>query len=584
MAGGGSRRAHGAGWMLGSLAGYLLAAALLCWPALTDISGRLVGAGADPIQRLWFLAWVPFAIGHGAWPLTSSYLDHPLVVNLMWNNATPLLAVVAWPVTAAFGPIPAYDLLMTLALGLSAWTAALVAARHLRHRLSALAAGLLFGFSPYMVGEAAGGHLPLVVAVGPPLLLWLGDAILITGRGPRWALGLGLGGLLGAQLLVSEEVLTTELLVAALAGGLLAIAAPRAAMRRLGRAWPGLAIAAVVFAVIAGGPLLLQLTGPGHLAGAPLQPPGRFVADLANLFVPTRLLLLAPHGALAVSRRFTAGVAESTAYIGPPLALTLLLALVLRRRSRWTWALAAATALVFLFALGPTLHVGGRSTGVPLPWRVVGGLPVLRSVLPARLTLYGFLGAALLLGLGLDSLRQRLPGRLGTWLAAGCAAVALAPLLPRALPATAAGAPAFFRTAAVDRIPQGAVVAVAPVATILDARAMLWQVVGGLRFRMPWGYVIHRGGDGAAAENRLGPPLARALFTIEFGGRPTPAAQLRGAIARELRREDLAWIVVGPMAHERSAIRYVTGALGSPPAAVAGVELWRVPAPAAGSS
>ncbi|HVA21647.1 MAG TPA: hypothetical protein VNN74_06090 [Candidatus Micrarchaeia archaeon] len=570
------KRAEPGRWRPWDLCGYALLAGLLCGAALASPQHRLVGAGADPIQRLWFLAWLPFAAGHHLSPLVTTYLDHPLRVNLMWNNATPLLGLLAWPVTSAVGPVVAYDLLMALALTLSAWTASLVCARYVRHHLPAAVAGLLYGFSPYMVAEAAGGHLPLVAAVTPPLLLALLDEICVRQRRPPAGLGLGLGLVCCAQLLLGEELLTTGLLVACLTLLLLAFGAPRRAVRQARRAAPALAVASLTAIAGSAVPLLTQLGGPGRLTGASLQPAGVFVTDLANLVVPTRLLVLAPHAAVALSSRFTAGLGESGAYLGLPLLAALAAAVALRRRERWTWLLLAVTAAVLVASLGPVLHVAGRSTRIALPWRLLEGLPLLRNVLPARLVLFAFLGAALLLALGLDRVQERRPGRVGVALAAAVALLALVPLLPRTLPSSPAVVPAFFRSRAVDRLAQGSVVAVAPVPTIRDARAMLWQVASGMRFQMPWGYVIHRTRDGAAQENRLSPPLARALVTIEFGGRPSRAGAIRPAIAQELRREQVGWVVVGPMAHEGRAATYVSAALGERPRRIAGIDLWRV--------
>ncbi len=573
---GGVRSGRGPDLLLPALALYVLLAVVVCGGALAAPADRLVGSGADPIQRLWFLAWLPFAALHHQDPLVTRYLDHPLRVNLMWNNATPLLGLLAWPLTAAAGPALAYDWLVAAALALSAWVAALVARRHVRHRLAAVAAGLLYGFSPYMVGEAAGGHLPLVVAASPPLLLALGDTIWVRRR-TSIGLGIALGAVLAAQLLVSEEVLTTAALVGALVVVAIGVLGPRAALhppRHVGRT---LASAVVTFGLVAAWPLLVQFHGPGRLTGVPLQPPGRFVTDLANLVVPTRLQLLAPAAATRLTDHLSGGLAEAGGYLGLPLCVLMAAAAIRWWRQPWVRVLAAVTLVVALASLGPTLHVAGRSTGVPLPWRVLQGRPLLANVLPARLMLYVFLGSALLLALVVDHIQARWSGWRGRSVAVVVAAVALVPLVPRALPWSPATVPPFFRTAALDRIAPASVVAVAPIPTILDARAMLWQAVAGLRFQMPFGYVIHRQPGGASSENRLSPPLARALVAIEVGGRAAPAAAERPAVRRELRQEGVRWVVVGPMAHEAAAVRYVTALVGRSGVRVGGVEVWRLP-------
>ena len=52
----------------------------------------------------WFLAWTPFALGHGLNPFFTNYIDFPLGVNLASNTSVPLLGFLAAPVTLALGP------------------------------------------------------------------------------------------------------------------------------------------------------------------------------------------------------------------------------------------------------------------------------------------------------------------------------------------------------------------------------------------------------------------------------------------------------------------------------------------------
>ncbi len=45
----------------------------------------------------------------------------------------------------------------------------------------------------------------------------------------------------------------------------------------------------------------------------------------------------------------------------------------------------ALTGVAAVLSLGPTLLVGGRGTGIPLPWAFFENLPLLPSLIPARL-------------------------------------------------------------------------------------------------------------------------------------------------------------------------------------------------------
>ena len=61
----------------------------------------------------------PFALSHGLNPFLTSYLNAPFGVNLVVNTSMTLLAIVGWPVTAAIGPVAAFNVLLRLGIALS---------------------------------------------------------------------------------------------------------------------------------------------------------------------------------------------------------------------------------------------------------------------------------------------------------------------------------------------------------------------------------------------------------------------------------------------------------------------------------
>src|SRR5215212_1232938 len=75
----------------------------------------------------------------------------------------------------------------------------------------------------------------------------------------------------------------------------------------------------------------------------------------------------------------------NSAYLGLPMLLVLA-ALGVRWRSEAVVRIGLALmAVAAVFSLGPTLLVGGRDTGIPLPWAFFENLPLLPSLIPARL-------------------------------------------------------------------------------------------------------------------------------------------------------------------------------------------------------
>ncbi|HUY98233.1 MAG TPA: hypothetical protein VMW47_11555 [Verrucomicrobiae bacterium] len=555
------------------LLGYLALAALLGARAWSDPRATLLGSPQDAIQHIWFLRWLPFALAHGHDPLLTRFLDHPGPVNLMWNNATPLLAAVAAPITLTLGPVAAYLVLLIGAVTVSAWTAYLLAARLVAHRAAAWVAGLAYGFSPYVLTQATGSHLPLVTIPGPPLLLLCLHELVGRRRVRPVAVGVGVGCVLAAQLLTNEELLLTELLMGAVTLVVLAGLRPSRVREHLARLSAAAGSALVCFAVVAAAPLAVQLAGPARLGGGPVQPQGRYVADLLGFIVPTQVLHFAPAGAVALTHRFSANLSEWDAYLGLPLLGVMLVAPVVVRR-RWAVAALLVGLVAGLLALGPELHVGGRALAGPLPWSGLAHLPGFKDVLPDRLTVYVFLAAALLLAGVLDRCRAGPTAR--SWARfTGVALAALLPLLPAGpLPARSAMVPAFFTTRAVDRLPTGRVALVVPVAWGPDDAAMLWQAVSGMRFALPFGYVLHPGPGGAAVADPRSTPLTATLHALQSGRRVRlPPLALR-TLRRRIAALGAATVVVGPMPNQDRVVGLLTRLLGRPPARDQGVELW----------
>jgi hypothetical protein len=530
---------------------------------LVRIDGAWIGDDRDPHLFIWYLGWTPHQLGALRSPFFTTALQAPGGANLMWNTAVFAPAVLLWPVTAAFGPVVSYNVMATAAVALSGWCAFLAARRLVANDLSAAVAGLVYGFSPYMMAQSL-RHPHVTLALFPPLALLLLHEVLVRRRRPLLA-----GGLLGVasavQLLTGEEILALTVLIAILGTGLLALLHRDEAVARARRAIPAFASAAACFAVLAGYPLALQFLGPLRVSGL-LQPPDVYVTDLLALVAPAGPMALGGGAAAALTGRFTGNVSENDAYIGVPLLVLLVAVAVLGRRRplvRWAVPLTVAAALL---SMGPHLHVAGRVLPVPLPWAALGRLPLLESVVPARLMLFAFLGIALLLA----DLLARAGGRRILLLAA--VAVALVPLVPRwPYSSTVDATPAFFRPGGeVARVPQGGMVLVTPYANHLSSVAMLWQAHAGYRFQMPEGEAFVPGPS-------LGPPPSDLQATLAAldGGRPVPASAADLARTRgELAALGVATVVAGPSAGHDRVVGYLTSVLGRPPVRSGGVDVW----------
>jgi hypothetical protein len=101
----------------------------------------LEGGDGDPAIFMWFLRWVPYALAHGHDLLVTHHLNYPDGVNLMWNTSLPLPGLLLAPVTATWGPVLSFNLLLVLAYGLSAWCAYLAIRRFVPGHLAAAVGG-----------------------------------------------------------------------------------------------------------------------------------------------------------------------------------------------------------------------------------------------------------------------------------------------------------------------------------------------------------------------------------------------------------------------------------------------------------
>ena len=534
-------------------------AVLVTHGAWFGAGARWVGVESDPPIFMWYLRWVPWALGHGTNPLFTHHLDFPAGANLMANTSIQVPALLMAPVTALAGPVAAYNVLATAALALSAWCAFLALRRFTTSAVGAAAGGLLYGFSPYMLTQTR-GHLNLSLALFPPLVLLLADEVLVRRRRSHRLLGVLLGLLVTAQLLTGPELLVTTTIAAALGLAILA-ALHRHLVRERGRDLLAvLGVATVVAAPLCAYPLWLLLLGPEHVSGL-LHPNDVFVTDLVSLVRP------GDTAAIGVPPRFP--TPDSEAYVGVPLLLLAAVTAVALRRRRAVVAAALLATVMAVLSMGPRLHVDGTATALRLPWRLIGGLPVLENILPIRLMAFTYLMLGLIVAVALGRV---LAARAPALRLAGAAAVGLAllPLLPTLhFPSSPVTTPAYFTSSAVDRIPAGTTALVTP---ILDQDTMLWQAEADLRFRMPEGGVYTPG----PAYNTPPSALRDRLYAVGTGQAPAGpiSGEERAAYLGTLAGARVETVLVGPPG-QAALVRFLTGLLGRPPdATTGGVALW----------
>jgi hypothetical protein len=574
---------------------YCLLAALAFAPVVPWSSTQIFGCACyDTPQQIWFMSWVPHLITSGGNPLYTTYLNAPGGANMMVNTSMMFLSALLAPITFLLGPVAALNVGMRLALAASGLAAfGVLRTWHVRWPI-ALMGGVMYGFSPYMIGQA-NGHLQMAFVALPPLWLLAWERLL----GRHWSArraGLWLGVLAVVQFFIAIDVLASLLVMTASGLAVLAVVYRHQVMQRWKEVLRTAAYAAVVAVPLLALPAYYLLAGPGSLPG-PQQPVpilDGLRADVLSLVVPTSLQRFGPASWIALGSGFGGGnLSENGEYLGIPLVLLLIALVVWQRRSRIVVAIAGLGVVAFVLSLGPRLIFDGHNTLIPLPFEVLSHLPLLRDQIPFRYSLYIQLAAAMLLALGVDAgvtaVRQRYPtGR--RWRAGAAAAaliclVGLAPLWP-VLPYRSenTGVPSFFTGSDAQRIPAGSNVLTYPYPAFPYDQAELWQAVTNLRFRLVGGYIYTPTSTGGTLiPPTLAPAAVQALLADAMWGTSgdhglppgTTLSSAAAALRTFLHRYGVSAVIVDQFgAYPDTVAQVTTAATGHGPQSVGGVLFW----------
>ncbi|MFE9956685.1 hypothetical protein [Micromonospora sp. NPDC005299] len=533
---------------------------------------RLFHQAGDQMLFEWMLARAARAVTGGENPLHSTALNVPDGVNLMANTSVLGLGVPLTPVTALFGSQVAFLVAVVLCLAgtATAWYA-LLARRLVRSRAAAAVGGLFCGFAPGLVSQA-GAHLHMAAQFLVPVILGL---VFRPAADRIRRDGILLGLAVAYQVFLGEEVLVFLALAAGVFAGAYALA-DRAGARRLAPVVARrLGIGALVAGVLLAYPLWVQFRGAGHYRGMPFYTRG-YRLDLASYAAAARQTVAGDgyHAGL-----LSPNPTEENSFFGPFLPLLALLIVVRLWRRPLVRALAACGLLFALLSLGTTVVVNRHDTGVPGPYRLLAGVPLLDLVVPARFALVCVPVLGVLLALALDRVRHRAPRTWAPW--AGAVAAALLPLAPtpiRTVPAMPV--PAFVADGGWRAyVPPGrTLVPVPPVTGSGVSPATFWSARTGLAFDAPGGYFIGpRSADDPTAH--WGAPdlptsllLRRAAETGQVP--PIGDAERRQAVA-DLRHWRAA-VLVQADSTPGDPVRATVDALVGPGRDVPGAHLWDV--------
>ncbi len=438
-----------------------------------------VGRETDPSLYMWSLAWWPYVFQHQVHPFLTRLIWAPQGINLAWVTCLPLLGVIASPLTTTLGPLATFNLVILLLPPLAAFTAFLLCKRLSGSYVAGLLGGLLFGFSPFVLGQLL-SHLNQLLIFPIPLAVYLVVRRLQDDLSNNRFVAL-LTLVLAMQFLLVLEPFAVMTFI----GGVILVFALRVSCDevrgRILRLLPEIATAYLATAVLMSPYIYFYFAyGFPHL---PLWPSTMFSTNLLNFIVPTSVNALGNFSALRkISATFPGNIFEQGACFGIPL-LAVATIWCLRHRSELTTKLLMATIVVSsILALGPFLQIAGHLT-LPMPWLAIEKLPLIKSAVPARLVMYAFLALAVIFALWLSDPKT---GRIEKGIGIFAVVLMLMPNLSASFWATRAPLPEFFRDGSSNRLLSNDDI-VLPLPFGQQGMSMMWQAVSGMNFRMASG-------------------------------------------------------------------------------------------------
>jgi hypothetical protein len=513
--------------MVGVFAIYAIVALIANWPnwpgdpSRTRVSAYFIFAGQSDVDvQTWFLGWTAHALSHGLNPFFTSAFDYPSGVNLVQNTTMPLLGALVSPLTLLVNPVASMNLLVWLAFPLSALSAYFVLRRFVAWDVAAFVGGALYGFSPWVVIQNL-YHLNLCFVPLPPLIFLAVYELFRReqSRPLRW--GALLGVVIVGQFFISTEIMVMSVIIAGLGTLYMALLESRSVWPTLRRTYKALGLALGICLVTMAYPVYVLFFGPYRFSGSPN--PGALGSDLLSAVVPTSHEIFSFGYLSGIGNNLAFGNgSENGGYLGIPLLLVAIYIVVKFWRTPWVKIAASLTLTSWVLSLGDNLVVHDHNTGIPLPFHLIGELPIMNSLLPIRFGVFVpfFLGVLLALALdetyqkrtrrGVDEIVAPSPSIPLSWSSAERITVCLLAfvtffsVLP-AFPLSTAptNVPSYFTSTAVNAIPFNSVVQISPFPWSIDPVGQLWQAMAQYRFKIIGGYSVFAQGRAGTPPDRL---------------------------------------------------------------------------------
>lgn len=347
----------------------------------------------DTAFFLWSLKWWGYAVTAGINPFFTNLLYYPFGVNIAWTTSIPSLSLLFYPLTQTAGPVFSYNLITLLNLGLSGLGVYLIT-KELGNRTStAIFAGILFMFSPYLWGQIQ-GHMNLFV-VSPLIYIVYLYISLYKDKIEKWKYVLITGLLFAFMFGISQEI-TFSFIFFSFTGWIVGLFWFK--KEKLYQLFTATAQAGLISIILVLPFIYSMLKDRTDYI---FNNPDIYSTDLVNIFIPTQTNLILGQLFKDISASFTGNISEQGGYLGLPVVAVAVYFLI-KRKYGFVVTLFLVT---IVFSFGGYLHLCG-SPLIKMPWYVLENLPFFKHLLPCRFSLYAGFFAVILVAFFVDKIKN----------------------------------------------------------------------------------------------------------------------------------------------------------------------------------
>jgi len=384
---------------------YCFIALIFTFPlsAPSNISNSLVNLPSqhscnDSCQFIWQMVYVKKMMFHHFF--YSNYQLFPKGINMAYTTLVVPISIVAIPLAHFFGVITVFNLSMIMSLVLSAFTGFLLFKYLTKNTLGSFIGGILYGFSPYLMNELAGGHLNLIAGYFIPLYILCLYYILKNYRQVNFIRsGLLLGLLFFLNLITSIEYGISLLLFSVIFIVLYALF--------IDNLYKFKKYKYSIYSLVIGG-----------LTAVILYLPWIYYLKFSSLSLSSATIhtLGFSIGGDRYNRLFSflnipnlSSIAMSS-FIGWGALIVILIVWKNRKRNKDIKLWLTLWVFFYILSLGSFLSMSGKSgshTNITMPFNLINQIPYVNAILPYRLTIYFMLATGLLVAFFFEDFYKR---------------------------------------------------------------------------------------------------------------------------------------------------------------------------------